>query len=143
MKNNVLKAAALGGILAITATASYAAVDKESYQLSSHILDISTGKPAPNVNVKLMMQDKTGSWKLLGTEKTDESGRINDFLPNADGVNHDGTYKLIFETTPYFRNQGLESFYPYVEVNFNIKGGNHFHVPITLSPYGYSTYRGS
>lgn len=143
MKNNLLKAAALGGVLAMTATASYAAVDKESYQLSSHILDISTGKPAPDVNIRLMMQQKDGSWKLLNTEKTDEGGRVNDFLPNAGGVDHDGTYKLIFETTPYFNKQGLKSFYPYVEVNFDIEGDNHFHVPITLSPYGYSTYRGS
>lgn len=143
MKATIIKAAALSGILAMTATASYAAVDQESYQLSSHILDISTGKPAPNVNVRLMMQDKTGSWKLLDTEKTDDKGRIGNFLPNEAGVDHKGTYKLIFETTPYFREQGLKSFYPYVEVNFNIEGKNHFHVPITLSPYGYSTYRGS
>ena len=143
MKNNLLKATALGGVLAMTATASYAAGDQDKYQLSSHILDISTGKPAPDVNVKLMMQEKTGSWKLLNTQKTDAGGRISNFLPNEGNVDHDGTYKLIFETTPYFNKQGLKSFYPYVEVNFNIEGENHFHVPITLSPYGYSTYRGS
>lgn len=143
MKINMIKVAVLGGVLAMSATASYAAADQESYQLSSHILVISTGKPAPNVNVKLMMQEKGGSWKLLNTQKTDDNGRIGNFLPNEDNVKHDGTYKLIFETTPYFNNQGLESFYPYVEVNFNIKGDNHYHVPITLSPYGYSTYRGS
>ena len=143
MTSNLLKVAALGGVLAMTATASYAAGDQESYQLSSHILDISTGKPAPDVNVKLMMQEKTGSWKLLNEQKTDAGGRIGSFLPNEGDVEHDGTYKLIFETTPYFKKQGLESFYPYVEVNFNIEGDNHYHVPITLSPYGYSTYRGS
>ena len=143
MKTGMIKAAALGSVLAMTATASYAVGTQDEYQLSSHILDISTGKPAPNVNVKLMMQQKGGSWKLLNTQKTDDSGRIGNFLPNQDGVEHDGTYKLIFETTPYFRNLGLESFYPYVEVNFNIEGDKHYHVPITLSPYGYSTYRGS
>ncbi|WP_350561529.1 hydroxyisourate hydrolase [Psychrobacter sp. CAL346-MNA-CIBAN-0220] len=142
MKMNIMKAAALGGVLAMTATASYAA-DQDTHQLSSHILDISTGKPAPNVNVRLMMQQVNGSWKLLDTKKTSESGRINDFLPNEGNANHDGTYKLIFETTPYFSEQGLKSFYPYVEVNFNIEGENHYHVPITLSAYGYSTYRGS
>jgi len=134
MKRTIIKAAALGSVLALSATASYAAGNQDKYQLSSHILDISTGKPAPNVNVRLMMQEKTGSWKLLNTQKTDESGRIGNFLPNQDGVEHDGTYKLIFETTPYFHNQGLKSFYPYVEVNFNIEGDNHYHVPITLSP---------
>ena len=109
MKMNVFKAAALGSVLAMTATASFAA-DQKEYQLSSHILDISTGKPAPDVNVRLMMQDNTGSWKLLNTEKTGKDGRIGNFLPNEGNVNHDGVYKLIFETTPYFRSQGLESF---------------------------------
>ena len=141
MKMNIMKAAAFGGALAMTATASYAA--EGEYQLSSHILDISTGKPAPNVNVKLMMQQTNGSWKLLSEQKTGDTGRINDFLPNEGDIDNDGTYKLIFETTPYFYNQGLETFYPYIEVNFNIEGDNHYHVPITLSPYGYSTYRGS
>ena len=141
MKMNILKAAALGGVLAMTATASQAA-SQDDYQLSSHILDISTGKPAPNVNVKLMMQEN-GKWKLLNEQKTDDNGRIGTFLSNADNANHDGTYKLIFETKPYFSSRGLESFYPYVEVNFNIDDTNHYHVPITLSAYGFSTYRGS
>ncbi len=141
MKYNLIKAAALGGVLAIAATSSYAA-DQKAYQLSSHILDISTGKPAPNVDVRLMKQ-VSGSWKLVDTQKTGTDGRIGEFLPNEGDIDNDGTYKLIFETTPYFRNQGLETFYPYVEVNFNIKGDNHYHVPITLSAYGYSTYRGS
>lgn len=144
MKMNIIKAAALGGVLAMAATASYAADgDQGKYQLSSHILDISTGKPAPNVNVRLMQQQTSGSWKLLNAKKTSDNGRIADFLPNDGDIDNDGTYKLIFETTPYFSSQGLKSFYPYVEVNFNIEGDNHYHVPITLSPYGYSTYRGS
>lgn len=142
MKYNLIKAAALGSVLTMAATASYAA-DQDAYQLSSHILDISTGKPAPDVNVRLMQQQMNGSWKLLDTQKTGENGRIGEFLPNEGNIDNDGTYKLIFETTPYFNKQGLKSFYPYVEVNFNIEGDNHYHVPITLSPYGYSTYRGS
>ncbi len=142
MTNNIIKAAALGSVLALTATVSFAA-DKGDYQLSSHILDIGSGEPAPNVNVKLMKQQTNGSWQLLDTKKTTDNGRINDFLPNEGNVNNDGTYKLIFETTPYFRDLGKESFFPYIEVNFNIKGDNHYHVPITLSQYGYSTYRGS
>lgn len=144
MKKNMLKAAALGSVLALSATSSFAASDQDKYQLSSHILDISTGMPAPDVDVKLMMQNqKSGAWKLVNTQTTDDNGRINNFLPNSENVDHEGTYKLIFETTPYFRQQGLESFYPYVEVNFKIDSDNHYHVPITLSAYGYSTYRGS
>ena len=141
MKMDILKAAALGDLLTMTATASQAA-SQDDYQLSSHILDISTGMPAPNVNVKLMMQEN-GEWKLLNEQKTDNNGRIGNFLSNANNADHDGTYKLIFETAPYFRSKGLESFYPYVEVNFNIDDDNHYHVPITLSAYGFSTYRGS
>ena len=140
MKMNIMRAAAIGGVLAMTATASYAA-DQGTYQLSSHILDISTGKPAPNVDVRLMKQ-VNGVWKLLDTKKTGADGRIGEFLPNQSNVKNDGTYKLIFETSPYFSSQGEKSFYPYVEVNFNIEGNKHYHVPITLSAYGYSTYRG-
>lgn len=142
MKMNMIKAAALGGALTMTATASHA-MDKDDYQLSSHILDISTGEPAPNVNVRLMQQQMNGTWKLLATKKTTDSGRINDFLPNQGSIENEGTYKLIFETTPYFSKQGVESFFPYIEVNFDIEGDKHYHVPITLAPYGYSTYRGS
>lgn len=141
MKINVIKAAALGSVLAFSATTTFAA-DQGTHQLSSHILDISTGKPAPNVTVKLMMQ-QNGQWTLLNEEKTDNNGRIGNFLPNAANADHKGMYKLIFETKPYFNNKGLESFYPYVEVNFNIDDANHYHVPITLSAYGFSTYRGS
>ncbi len=141
MTKNMITAAVLGSALAMSATASQAA-SQDDYQLSSHILDISTGKPVPNVDVKLMMQ-QDGVWKLVNTATTDNNGRISNFLPNAGNANHEGIYKLIFETTPYFRNQGVKSFYPYVEVNFSIEDNNHYHVPITLSPYGYSTYRGS
>lgn len=139
MTKRILLTTAICSAMAI-ATPAFADLDKNAYQLSSHVLDISTGKPAPNINIKLMVQDN-GSWKLLNTKKIDESGRVNDFLPNNS--DHDGVYKLIFETTPYFSKQGLDSFYPYIEVNFKIKDDNHYHVPITLSPYGYSTYKGS
>lgn len=142
MKMNIMKAAALGGVLAMTATASQAA-SQDDYQLSSHILDIGSGEPAPGVNVKLMMQDQAGQWKLLNEQKTDNNGRIGTFLSNDGNVDHKGTYKLIFETTPYFQQRKEESFFPYIEVNFNIEGDKHYHVPITLSQYGYSTYRGS
>ncbi|WP_201512612.1 hydroxyisourate hydrolase [Psychrobacter alimentarius] len=139
MRKQTLLSIALGSTIAI-ATPALADLDKNAYQLSSHVLDISTGKPAPNINIKLMVQDN-GNWKLLDTKTTDEGGRVNDFLPNNS--DHDGVYKLIFETTPYFSKQGVDSFYPYVEVNFKINDDNHYHVPITLSPYGYSTYKGS
>ena len=141
-KMGSLPALAVVGAMAFASTPSYA-LDKEAYQLSSHILDISTGKPAPNVDVQLMKQQSNGSWELLDTKATSSEGRVNEFLPNDGKTKHDGTYKLIFKTAPYFRKQGIDPFFPYVEVNFNIEGNKHYHVPITLSPYGYSTYRGS
>ena len=75
---------------------------------------------------------------------TDNNGRITDFLPLIKGKseNH-GKYRLRFLTENYFTNQKTESFYPYIEVVFQIKNDEHYHVPITLSPFGYSTYRGN
>lgn len=66
-----------------------------------------------------------------------------DFLKYGQGVDHKGIYKLTYYTAPYFRSLGQQSFYPYIEVMFEITDGNHYHVPITLSPFGYSTYRGN
>lgn len=111
------------------------------YQLSSHILDISTGRPAPQVRVSLSKLEGQ-RWQEVASRTTDDNGRIKDFLPKGERSN-DGTYKLTFLTQPYFDRQAQASFFPYIEVNFTIKGDSHFHVPITLSPYGYSTYRGS
>ena len=113
------------------------------YQLSSHILDITQGKPAPNVKISLSKQDKTAKWAIIDEKFTDENGRIKNFLKEEKGVNHQGIYKLTFYTEPYFKGLGKESFYPFIEVVFELKDNNHYHVPITLSPFGYSTYRGN
>ncbi|WP_313373842.1 hydroxyisourate hydrolase [Chishuiella sp.] len=112
-----------------------------TYQLSSHILDLSTGNPAKNVSVTLQKMNKDKLWKIISTNNTDENGRINNLLPSQN--NNEGIYKLVFDTHPYFENKNIDSFYPFVEVVFTIKGQEHFHVPITISPFGYSTYRGN
>jgi len=113
------------------------------YQLSSHILDITKGKPAANVKISLSKQDKTQKWAIIDEKLTDANGRINNFLKEEKGVTQQGIYKLIFYTEPYFKALGQESFYPFIEVVFELKDNNHYHVPITLSPFGYSTYRGN
>ena len=105
-----------------------------SYQLSSHILDINKGAPAADV--------KTDTWIQVAERTTDNNGRVKDFLPE-DGTNHQGIYKLTYETAPYFEAQQQDTFYPFIEVVFEIKDDKHYHVPITLSPFGYSTYRGN
>lgn len=118
---------------------SYA--QSEDYQLSTHILNISNGTPAPGVTVELYKYEEDDSdWEMVDSKKTQESGRINTFL---EGSKHEGTYKLVFQTAEYFDQMGVESFYPFIPVVFEISDAAHYHVPITLSRYGYSTYRGS
>ena len=71
---------------------------------------------------------------------TDANGRISDFLP---GNTSNGIFKLTYLVNDYFKKNNTESFYPFIEVVFQIRHGQHYHVPITLSAYGYSTYRGN
>ncbi len=114
----------------------------KDYLLSSHILDISTGKPAPNVPVKLeMLNTKTNVWNYVDQKITDQNGRITSFLEKATAEK--GIYKLTFLTEQYFSAAKTKTFYPFIEVVFEIGKENHYHVPITLSPFGYSTYRGN
>lgn len=122
-----------------------AAQENKDFQLSSHILDISVGKPVANVDVKLeKYNETTKQWVSVITKRTDKNGRIGDFLPKSKDLNsNDGKYKLIFFTEDYFKNRNMQSFYPFIEVVFQIQDNQHYHVPITLSPFGYSTYRGS
>lgn len=116
---------------------------QEKYQLSSHILDISQGKPAPNVKIALSKQDENQNWVLIDEKYTDNNGRIKDFLKEESNENNNGVYKLTFYITPYFEKLKQKTFYPFIEVVFEIKDNQHYHIPITLSPYGYSTYRGN
>lgn len=113
------------------------------YQLSSHILDISKGLPAANVKISLQKQVEHNQWLMLAEKVTDENGRVPNFLSQEEGEDNIGVYKLTFFVEPYFQSQQLDSFYPFIEVVFEIKGDKHYHVPITLSAYGYGTYRGN
>jgi 5-hydroxyisourate hydrolase len=136
MKNTILTAL----FLLVT---TYAFAQETKYQLSSHILDITKGQPAANVKIGLSKQEKSGKWIAVDEKQTDKNGRITDFLKEEQGINHQGIYKLTYYTAPYFQSLGQESFYPFIEVVFELKDNNHYHVPITLSAYGYSTYRGN
>jgi len=123
---------------------SLSAQEKSGFQVSSHILDISQGNPAGNVVVTLeKLDESTRKWTPLSKKTTDNNGRISDFLPYAKGTENNGTYKLIFSTGDYYKSKKIETFYPSVEIIFQIKDKEHYHVPISLSPFGYSTYRGS
>ncbi|MDM1063948.1 hydroxyisourate hydrolase [Empedobacter falsenii] len=128
-------------ILLIVVFSTFCSAQVEIYQLSSHILDNSTGEPAPSVSVTLEKMKVDNSWNKVSTQITDKDGRIGNFLPY--GQNNDGVYKLVFHIQSYFDSKKLQTFYPFIEIVFRIKGNKHFHVPLTVSPYGYSTYKGS
>ncbi len=114
----------------------------KKYQLSSHILDISKGMPVSGVTIQLeQFNEQTKKWSFVDKKQTDLNGRITDFLDSQK--TNLGIYKLTYYTADYFRKNNTESFYPFIEVVFQIKDQNHYHVPITLSAYGYSTYRGN
>ncbi|HUH75276.1 MAG TPA: hydroxyisourate hydrolase [Chitinophagales bacterium] len=127
-------------VLALITTMSFA--QKNEFQLSSHILDISKGMPASEVTIQLnQYNEKDKTWSLIDEKVTDKNGRVPDFLPSKNS--NIGIYKLTFLTEDYFKKCKTDSFYPFIEVVFEIKDENHYHVPITLSAYGYSTYRGN
>ena len=114
----------------------------KTYQLSSHILDVSKGLPATGVMIKLeQYHDNTKTWSFVEERITDKNGRIPDFLSNEKS--NLGIYRLTYYVSDYFKKDKIESFYPFIEVVFEIKDKNHYHVPITLSAFGYSTYRGN
>jgi len=111
-------------------------------QITTHILDTATGKPASDVEVVLELKDKDG-WSKLGSSRTDQDGRVKDLLKEDEKI-APGIYRLTFNTAQYFAALGTQSFYPYVSVVFEIKDSSqHYHVPLLLNPFGYSTYRGS
>jgi len=110
-------------------------------QITTHILDTTSGKPAEGVKISLK-QLEAETWKLLAWGYTNKDGRITDLL-DKDVILPSGLYKLKFETKMYFDNLELKTFYPFIEITFEIATAEHYHVPLLLNPFGYSTYRGS
>lgn len=109
-------------------------------KISTHILDTSIGKPAPNVSVALYRLDKDAQM-LVKTATTDNDGRIGNLAAEVEVES--GIYELQFEVEAYFEQQNKSCFYPSVSIRFKCTSGEHYHVPLLLNPYGYSTYRGS
>jgi 5-hydroxyisourate hydrolase len=110
-------------------------------QLTTHILDTTKGKPAFGVHV-ILYHHKKEEWIEVTKGVTNNDGRIPDLLKKGT-VMELGTYKLKFETQSYFAKQSIQTFYPFVEITFQVTTEEHYHVPLLLNPYGYSTYRGS
>ena len=108
-------------------------------QLTTHVLDTALGRPAVGVTVELAVL-VGGDWTPVATATTDSDGRAGELGP--DRV-HPGRYRLRFDTGAYFDATGQRGFHPEVLVVFDVEDDSHHHVPLLLSPFAYSTYRGS
>jgi 5-hydroxyisourate hydrolase len=112
-------------------------------RISTHVLDTVRGKPAKDVPVQLEKQNSSRDWRLLTSARTDQDGRCPQLLPEGEDLSA-GIYRVSFDTESYYATQKIETLYPVVEVTFQVQDGeSHFHVPLLLSPNGYTTYRGS
>jgi 5-hydroxyisourate hydrolase len=109
-------------------------------RITSHVLDTSAGRPASGLSVKLERSESEGS-TLVASATTDADGRIRDWTPTGVAA---GRYRLVFETGAWFRTEGRDTLYPVVIIEFEVQDGvPHYHLPLLLSPFGYSTYRGT
>ena len=105
--------------------------------ISAHVLDASAGVPAAGVEIRLHADDGD----LLGMADTDTDGRVGELGPDALSP---GDYRVVFATGAYFAGRGQECFHPVVEIRFTVAEGQpHYHIPLLLSPFAYTTYRGS
>jgi 5-hydroxyisourate hydrolase len=110
--------------------------------LSSHILDLARGKPVADVPVRVERQDTSGGWLQIASARTDREGRCAQLLPQGEFPA--GFYRLIFDTASYFRALKIAALHPVVEVTFEVREEDErFHLPLLLTPNGYTTYRGN
>ncbi|NNC23474.1 hydroxyisourate hydrolase [Salinisphaera sp. USBA-960] len=108
--------------------------------ITTHILDTAAGRPAPGVTVELAARSGDG-WTTIATGQTDSDGRARDLGAASQPA---GDYRLTFFTGDYFASQGVSTFFPEVSLVFTLADiDEHYHVPLLLSPFAYSTYRGS
>ena len=111
--------------------------------ITTHVLDTARGRPAAGVPIVLEVKDAGGEWREIGRGETDADGRAKALLHEGFAL-AEGQYRLTFDTETYFAAGGAQGFYTEVVVSFVVRdAGAHYHVPLLLSPYGYSTYRGS
>lgn len=110
-------------------------------QITTHVLDTSIGKPAYGITIKLF-EFIADEWIEKASGITNKDGRIGNLIPANDTLTF-GTYKMVFDTKHYFEAHKIEVFYPSVEIIFNLHTIEHYHIPLLLNPFGYTTYRGS
>ena len=111
--------------------------------ITTHVLDTSAGQPAVGLAVTLDRRGNAGDWEHVGTGQTNDDGRVSNLVAESSRM-IPGEYRLTFETRAYFDARNVSSFYPAITIAFIVSAGvAHYHVPLLLSPFGYSTYRGS
>ena len=110
-------------------------------QITTHVLNTSTGRPGAGIKAQLFAKQKD-TWQLMAQGITDDDGRIGDLLPPGKTLDY-GIYKMRFDTASYYEQHKISGFYPEVEIQFTINSEEHYHIPLLLSPFGYTTYRGS
>ena len=110
-------------------------------QITTHVLDTSKGLPAEGIKISLQRPVGEDQWEDICTGVTNNDGRIPNFM--GDITIEPGVYRMYFDTKAYFTAQNTKGFYPFVPVVFEITDTEHYHIPLLLNPYGYSTYRGS
>jgi 5-hydroxyisourate hydrolase len=109
--------------------------------ITTHVLDTAAGRPGTAIAVELE-RDDGDAWHRVGAGTTDGDGRLRTLTPAGPVAT--GRYRLRFHTGAYFASQGQAEFFPVVEIQFTVADpAQHYHVPLLLSPYGYTTYRGS
>ena len=112
-------------------------------RITTHVLDVALGRPAGGVPISLSHQESGGAWREVGQGETDADGRLRSLLAGADTI-PTGHYRLTFDVATYHARVGVDGFFPEVSISFHVRDGEqHYHVPLLLSPFGYSTYRGS
>ena len=113
-----------------------------SVSISTHVLDTSIGRPAAGIRVQLEKRDGD-DWRVVGSGEANADGRLPNLVPNG-AVIAPGEFRLTFDTRRYFAASSTATLYPAISIVFEVAAGQaHYHVPLLLSPFGYTTYRGS
>ena len=111
--------------------------------ITTHVLDTAEGRPADGVNVVLERSIGPDEWQTIGSGNTDSEGRLRTLMPSEAAL-EPGIYRLTFHTAQYFQARGASTFYPRVIVLFETSQGEaHYHVPLLVSPFGFTSYRGT
>jgi 5-hydroxyisourate hydrolase len=115
------------------------------FTISTHVLDTSIGRPAAGIRVRLEKWERPegNDWRIVGSGEANGDGRVPNLVPEGTSITP-GEFRLTFDTRRYFAASSTATLYPSVTIVFEVAAGQtHYHVPLLLSPFGYTTYRGS